>query len=224
MDSADSGPAEHGVTAKSGQRGADAVREVVDEIVTAAGYDLEELTVVAAGRRRMLRVVIDSDDGVDLDDAAEVSRAISERLDALEAQDPMGQAAYTLEVTSPGIGRPLTLPRHFRRARGRLLAVTPTQGSPFLGRVLLAEDDKVQLLTGPSGVEPRLIGYPDIARAKVEVEFNPPSAQVLALLDAETAATFDNADLADLDEADLDQADRDQADRDQADEDEDGSR
>jgi len=219
MDSADSGPIEHGVPAKSGQRGADAVREVVDEAVTAAGYDLEELTVIAAGRRRMLRVVIDSDDGVDLDDAAEVSRAISERLDALDAQDPMGQAAYTLEVTSPGIGRPLTLPRHFRRARGRLLAVTPTQGSPFLGRVLLAEDDKVQLLTGPSGVEPCSIGYADIARAKVEVEFNPPSAQVLALLDAETAAKFDSADLADLDEADLDQADRDQAD-----EDEDGSR
>ena len=106
------------------------LHEVVDSVVSGAGYDLEELTVVAAGRRRMLRVVIDSDAGVDLDDAATVSRDISVELDAFgDSADPMGAAAYTLEVTSPGIGRPLTLPRHFRRARGRLLSITRTDGT-----------------------------------------------------------------------------------------------
>src|SRR3954468_23916120 len=95
------------------------LRELVDSVVSRAGYDLEELTVVAAGRRRLLRVVVDSDVGVDLDEAAGVSRDISAALDELaDATDPMGAAPYTLEVTSPGIGRPLTQPRHFRRAGG----------------------------------------------------------------------------------------------------------
>jgi ribosome maturation factor RimP len=181
------------------------LREVVDSVVSRAGYDLEELTVVAAGRRRMLRVVIDSDLGVDLDDAAAVSRDISAELDGLETSaDPMGAAAYTLEVTSPGIGRPLTLPRHFRRARGRLLSITRTDGSVLVGRVLLAGEQAVDLLVGRSGTEPLTLDYTAIARARVEVEFSAPSAQVLALLDAETAQKFDQDAPADLSEGDED--------------------
>jgi ribosome maturation factor RimP len=185
-----------GVGAPEGRQGADQarLREVVEEVVTAAGYDLEELTVVPAGRRRLLKVVLDSDDGVDLDEAAQVSRAISERLDALDAADPMGAAAYTLEVTSPGIGRPLTLPRHFRRAQGRLLAITAADGSTLLGRVLAAQDDGVDLLVGSSGIEPRRMSYPEIAKARVEVEFSAPPARVLALLDAHTAQKFSNSE------------------------------
>jgi len=170
------------------------LREVVEAVVTAAGYDLEDLTVVAAGRRRLLKVVLDSDNGVDLDEAAQVSRDISERLDALDAADPMGAAAYTLEVTSPGIGRPLTLPRHFRRAQGRLLAITTTDGSAVLGRVLAAQDDGVDLLVGSSGIEPRRLSYGEIDKARVEVEFNTPSAQVLALLGEQIAQKFSNSE------------------------------
>lgn len=166
------------------------LRKVIEAVVVAAGYDLEDLTVVAAGRRRLLKVVLDSDDGVDLDEAAQVSRDISERLDALDADDPMGAAAYTLEVTSPGIGRPLTLPRHFRRAQGRLLAITATDGSALLGRVLDAQDDGVDLLAGSSGIEQRRLSYAEIAKARVEVEFSAPSAQVLAVLGARTAQKF----------------------------------
>src|ERR1700712_2886608 len=184
------------------------LREVVESVVSRAGYDLEELTVVAAGRRRLLRVVIDSDLGVDLDDAAAVSRDISAELDGLEESgDPMGAAAYTLEVTSPGIGRPLTLPRHFRRARGRLLSITGTDGSVLVGRVLLAGDRTVDLLVGRSGTEPRTLDYEAIARAKVEVEFSAPSAHVLALLDAETAQKFDQDAPADLGEGNEDDGD-----------------
>ena len=171
------------------------LREVVEAVIFRAGYDLEDLTVVAAGRRRLVRVVIDSDAGVDLDDAAVISRDLSAELDALgDAEDPMGDSAYTLEVTSPGIGRPLSLPRHFRRARGRLLAITTVDGSALVGRVLQAGDEAVDLLVGKSGLEPRTLDYTAIARARVEVEFNPPSAQVLALLGAETAAKFEHDD------------------------------
>ena len=186
----------------TGRHGADQaqLRQVVEAVVTAAGYDLEDLTVVAAGRRRMLKVVLDSDDGVDLDEAAQVSRDISERLDALDEDDPMGAAAYTLEVTSPGIGRPLTLPRHFRRARGRLLAITTADGGDVLGRVLDAQDDGVDLLVGPAGTTLRRMAYPEIAKARVEVEFSTPSAQVLALLGEHTAAKFDNPERIEEDE------------------------
>ena len=166
------------------------LREMVDLIASRAGYDLEELTVVAAGRRRMLRVVVDADDGVDLDDAAELSREISEQLDHLDAADPMGAAAYTLEVTSPGIGRPLSLPRHYRRAQGRQLALVTVDGESLLGRVLAAGDDGVDLLVGKSGTEHRHLPYADIGKARVEVEFSAPSAQVLALLGDQTARKF----------------------------------
>lgn len=177
------------------------LRELVEAVVSAAGYDLEDLTVVAAGRRRMLKVVIDSDDGVDLDEAAQVSRDLSELLDALDAADPMGAAAYTLEVTSPGIGRPLTLPRHFRRAQGRLLAITTTaDNAAVIGRVLAAQDDGVDLLVGVSGLEPRRLSYAEIAKARVEVEFSAPSAQVLALLGAQTAQKFSSEGIEDEDE------------------------
>jgi len=179
------------------------LRAVVDDVVSRAGYDLEDLTVVAAGRRRLLRVVIDSDGAVDLHDAAAVSRDISAELDALEATDPMGQAAYTLEVTSPGIGRALSLPRHFRRARGRMLAVTTTDGRSLTGRVRTALDTEVELLTGSSGTEPLTVRYDAIAKARVEVEFSSPSAKVLAALDPETAEKLQGDGAAELD-AELD--------------------
>jgi ribosome maturation factor RimP len=168
------------------------LRELVESVVSRAGYDLEGLTVVEAGRRRLLRVVVDSDTGVELDEAARVSRDISAALDGLEdSADPMGASAYTLEVTSPGIGRPLTEARHFRRARGRLLSVTLTDGSLLRGRIRQADDAGVDLLVGRSGTERRRLEYQAISKATVDVEFNPPRADVLALLDEDTAARFE---------------------------------
>lgn len=198
------------------------LREVVDAVAAAAGYDVEEMTVVAAGRRRLLRVVIDSDAGVDLDDAAAVSRDISVRLDELDQADPMGVAAYTLEVTSPGIGRPLTLPRHFRRARGRLLDLTVADGRTLTARVLRAGDTDLDLLTGRSGTEPLTLGYDAIAKARVEVEFSAPSAAVLALLGPETAEKFDRTEV-DVDGADDDAeaSDEEELDEEQQDDEED---
>lgn len=93
---------------------------LIGPVVAAAGMDLESVRASVAGRRRLLRVVVDSDHGVSLDDAAEVSRDVSA---ALDATDVMGDMPYTLEVSSPGVDRPLTEPRHWRRARGRLVRV-----------------------------------------------------------------------------------------------------
>src|SRR3954471_22234941 len=93
----------------------------IEPVVGAAGYDLEELVVTPAGRRSVVRVVVDRDAGVTLDDIAEVSRAVSAALD--ENDGELGRAPYVLEVTSPGVDRPLTEPRHWRRNTGRLVTV-----------------------------------------------------------------------------------------------------
>ncbi|GAA2001197.1 ribosome maturation factor RimP [Nakamurella flavida] len=190
------------------------LREIVTQVSERAGFDLEDLTVIAAGRRRLVRVVIDGDDGVGLDAAAEVSRAISAVLDEDEANDPTGSAPYTLEVTSPGIGRPLTAPRHFRRARTRLLSITRTDGSTLQGRVAGADDEVVHLLTGRTGLDPLTVPLADIGRAVVEVEFSPLPAAVAQALGVTPA---DPVDLTDDPDGDLDDDLDDDADGDDAD-------
>ncbi len=137
------------------------VTEVVAQVVEAAGYDLEDVSVQAAGRRRQIIVVVDGD-VVDVDDLAEMSREISARLDDTDA---MGDSAYTLEVTSRGVGRPLTLPRHWRRNAGRLVAATLLDGTAVEGRIGPCDDVGVEI--GAASVP-----YRDIARAVVQVEFS----------------------------------------------------
>lgn len=164
----------------------DRLRAVVTEVTNAHGYDLEEFTARTVGRRRVVRVVIDGDDGVSLDDAAQVSREISERLDGPD--DPMGELPYTLEVTSPGVGRPLREPRHFRRSLGRLLAVTTADNAAgTTGHLLRADEDGITLLVaGKKGaISPVAVPYGQITAARVEVEFAAPPAAVQELLDAE---------------------------------------
>src|SRR3954462_10521395 len=117
------------MAAFSRQRG----RDVLDPRGTGAGYDLEDVTVPAAGRRSVVRVVVDQDGGIDLDAVAEVSRAVS---DALDGSDATGSAPYTLEVTSPGVDRPLTEPRHWRRAVGRRVSAQVRDQCSVTGRVM----------------------------------------------------------------------------------------
>lgn len=99
---------------------------VAEPVVHALGMDLESVKVTTAGRRRLLRMVVDSDGGVSLDDAALASRELSVKFDA---SDVMGDMPYTLEVSSPGVDRPLTEPRHWQRAVGRLVRVPLTAGA-----------------------------------------------------------------------------------------------
>jgi ribosome maturation factor RimP len=142
------------------------VLRLLEPVVTSAGYDLEDVQVTPAGKRRRLRVVIDGDGGVGLDAVAEVSHAIAA---ALDADDAMGALPYVLEVTSPGVDRPLTLPRHWRRAVGRLVEVRPATGEQVLGRLIAADDEAV---TVQIGVGERRFTHGELARGLVQVEFD----------------------------------------------------
>jgi ribosome maturation factor RimP len=143
----------------------DLLENLVSPIVQRAGLDLEELDVAAAGRRHRVRIVVDADGGVDLDRCAEVSTQISRVLDE---SDAMGPVAYTLEVSSPGVSRPLTLPRHWRRAAGRLVRVVTTHGDTVTGRVgTVTERGAVLDVDGRE----REIEFADVAKARVQVEF-----------------------------------------------------
>ena len=143
--------------------------ELVRPEVAAVGYDLEDLTVTAAGKRSVVRVVVDKDGGVTLDDVADVSRTISDVLDRVDESEPgLFGTTYVLEVSSPGVDRPLTEPRHWRRNVGRLVTATRREAEPVTGRVLDADDDGVTL--DVAGAVQRL-AYADVVRGNVQVEF-----------------------------------------------------
>jgi ribosome maturation factor RimP len=138
------------------------LQRLLEPVVTGAGLDLEGLEVTPAGRRRVLRIVVDRDGGIDLDGVAEVSHAVSE---ALDASNVMGGQPYVLEVTSPGTDRPLTHPRHWQRAVGRLVKVDLADGTTRIERVHAADEQAVDLEGGP-------VRYSEVRRARVEVEFS----------------------------------------------------
>lgn len=141
------------------------IAELLEPVLAKAGLDLEAVELTPAGKRRVLRVVVDSDKGVDLDLVGEISQDVNE---ALDVSDVMGETPYVLEVTSPGVDRPLTMPRHWRRSRGRLVKVNLVEGGDLTGRVTESDDQGVTLdVKGRS----RTLAYDKIAKAKVQVEF-----------------------------------------------------
>ena len=153
------------------------IADVIRPVVADAGMDLESVRVSAAGRRRLLRVVVDSDRGVSLDDAATISRRLSAALDKVAV---MGDFPYTLEVSSPGVDRPLTDPRHWRRAVGRLVQVTAADSGSISGRVIAADSDGVTLeIEGAR----RRFGYAALGAGAVQVEFGHPQTELGATRD-----------------------------------------
>ena len=152
----------------------------IGPVVEGAGYDLEELVVTPAGRRSVVRVVVDRDAGVSLDDIAEVSRAVSDVLDTND--DGMGRTPYVLEVSSPGVDRPLTEQRHWRRNTGRLVTVTvgPAGATEQVtGRITAVDDAGVTLAVeaqGKPGAKkraptPRSVPWTELGDGRVQVEF-----------------------------------------------------
>ncbi|GAA1271484.1 ribosome maturation factor RimP [Planotetraspora silvatica] len=141
----------------------DRLAELLGPVIAADGFDLEDVTVTPAGKRRLVRVVVDRDGGVSLDDVADVSLSISKELDATDA---LGTGPYVLEVTSPGVDRPLTEPRHWRRATGRLVKADLKDGTSAEGRVTGADDSGVEL----DGT--RRLGFEELVRGRVQVEFS----------------------------------------------------
>jgi ribosome maturation factor RimP len=153
------------------------IETAVRDAVARTGFDLEDLEEVRAGQRRLIRVIIDSDAGVGLDDIASVSRAVSQ---ALDQHDALITGPYHLEVTSPGVDRPLTQPRHWRRNRRRLVRTCLVDGGELVGRIGDCDEEGVTLLA--SGAL-RRVRYAELRRAVVEVEFRPPPPAELAALD-----------------------------------------
>ncbi|WBB70375.1 ribosome maturation factor RimP [Micromonospora sp. WMMD812] len=160
------------------------LRDVIEPVVSAVGYDLEDLTVSRAGRRHVVRVIVDADGGINLDAVADVSRAVSAALDAAEeAGGDILAGEYQLEVSSPGVDRPLTLPRHWRRNVGRLVKVTtrgagalpgqrgeqPTGDRQLTGRVVEADAERVVLDTDAGRSE---WTYAELGPGRVQVEFS----------------------------------------------------
>ncbi|WP_405405689.1 ribosome maturation factor RimP [Streptomyces sp. NBC_01104] len=148
------------------------LRGLVEPLVSAEQLDLEEIEVSRAGRRRVLRIIVDSEEGVELDACADLSRAISAKLDETDA---MGEDEYVLEVSSPGADRPLTEHRHYVRATGRLARITPNEGAELVARIIAVDEEGLDLeVPGVKGRKPtsRRIAFADIAKARVELEFN----------------------------------------------------
>ncbi len=142
---------------------------LASNVVAAHGYDLEDLSVTAAGKRSVVRVLVDKDGGVTLDDAADVSRALGAALDeADEAEPDLLGDTYVLEVSSPGVDRPLTEPRHWRRAVGRLVIASLRDGAPVTGRVLRADESCIAL--DVEGTE-QVLAPADVVSGAVQVEF-----------------------------------------------------
>lgn len=152
------------------------VHQVLQDPLAEAGVDLEEIEVRTSGRRRLVRVSVDTAEGISLDGVAAVTQIVSA---ALDSSDVMGDQPYVLEVGSPGVARPLTLPRHWRRNEGRLVRIVPTGGgAAVIGRIGLvtgADDDPGHATvtvaeSGDSGARNVDFLLSDIERAVVQVE------------------------------------------------------
>jgi ribosome maturation factor RimP len=154
-----------GRTATTADR--DRLADTLRPAVEGAGLDLEDVEVAPAGRRRLVRVIVDKDGGVTLDDIADTTRLVSKMLDADD--DLMGEMPYTLEVTSPGTDRPLTAVRHWRRNIGRLVKVTRHEGEPVTGRIVEAGDSSARLDVDGTSHD---VDYSEVHKARIEVEFN----------------------------------------------------
>src|SRR5690606_30955302 len=174
----------------------ESVREAVEPAVRDAGLHLEDVAVSRAGARSVVRVMLDLPDDVegnlDLDTMAEATRPISTALDAVDRL----HGAYTLEVSTPGTDRPLTEPRHFRRARGRLVRLVLADGGPVEGRLRSGSPVETELhldVPGKRGVvTERVVPLADVVRGHVEVELRRAlEADLPGLDDADDASTDD---------------------------------
>ncbi len=148
----------------------DAIEALLAPVVASTGLILEDVELRAVGRRIVLRVLVDSESGVSLDQVATTSHAVS---DALDLAAPLGADPFTLEVSSPGIDRPLTLPRHWQRNVGRLVAITLADGREVTGRLVTAGETAVELEVNAQGrMSTRTVALAEIRRALVQVEFS----------------------------------------------------
>ena len=157
------------------------VIELLDGEFARAGYEIEDVIVERAARPPRITVVADGDDGLDLESIAQLSRTASTLLDEVDARS----APYVLEVTSPGVDRPLTTEKHYRRARGRKVELTLSDGTEVTGRIGETRDGVVRLVVRAghrADFSVREVPLNDISKAVVQVEFSPPNPRELELV------------------------------------------
>jgi ribosome maturation factor RimP len=148
----------------------DQISELVTPALSQAGYFLEDINIVTPGQHRIVTVIVDGESALNLDQVTVASKLVSELLDEATF---MGETPFTLEVTSPGIDRPLTLPRHFAKNVTRLLKVVKTDGEVVTGRITSNTDLDVTLtVTEKKTNKDVVVALADIKRATVEIEFN----------------------------------------------------
>ena len=156
------------------------VIELLDGEFARAGYEIEDVVIDAAARPPRITVVADGDEPLDLDAIAALSRSASDLLDRMDTP------AYVLEVTSPGVDRPLTTENHYRRARGRKVELTLSDGSQLTGRLGEIREGIVCLVVregGKANFSVRELPVDGITKAVVQVEFSPPNQRELELAD-----------------------------------------
>jgi ribosome maturation factor RimP len=151
-----------------------AIKDQISELITPAlqeaGYFLEDVNIVSPGNHRIVTVIVDGETALNLDQVTVASKLVSELMDEAPF---MGETPFTLEVTSPGIDRPLTLPRHFAKNVTRLLKVTQNDGAVITGRITSNTDHDVTLsIVEKKETKEVVVALADIKRAVVEIEFN----------------------------------------------------
>ncbi|NBU57143.1 MAG: ribosome maturation factor RimP [Actinobacteria bacterium] len=148
----------------------DQISQLVTPAVEAQGFFLEEVQLVSPGKHRIVTCIVDGESSLNMDQVTAVSRAISELLDEAPF---MGETPFTLEVTSPGVDRPLTKPRHFAKNHDRLLKVVKLDGDVVTGRIAANSESEVTLtVTDKKDIKDVVVAFADIKRATVEIEFN----------------------------------------------------
>lgn len=163
---------------------ADQLRGVLEPVVLEAGLEIDAIEVRTAGRRHAVKLVVDLPEsstatGIDLDVIARLSRTAAAELDPHEH---LIEGSYSLEVTSPGVDRPLTRPRHWQRNLLRLARITLVGGDTLEARIGRAGEDRVEVAVPGRRPELREIAYAEIENAQVQVEFKAAPADEVALL------------------------------------------
>ena len=148
----------------------DQISDLITPALTSADYFLEDINIVTPGKHRIITIIVDGEKALNLDQVTVATKLISELLDQASF---MGETPFTLEVTSPGIDRPLTLPRHFAKNHDRLLKVTKNDGEVVTGRITANTENDVTLTVAvKKELVEHVISLTDIKRAVVEIEFN----------------------------------------------------
>jgi ribosome maturation factor RimP len=146
------------------------ITDLISPAVTEAGFFLEEVLIASHGSHRIVTCVVDGPTPLNLDQVTVASRVISELLDTAEI---MGETPFTLEVTSPGVDRPLTQPRHWTKNLTRLIKVTLSDGAVITGRLTEFDEVNTKLVENIKGrIKEHTVAFADIKRAVVEIEFN----------------------------------------------------